>query len=128
MLSLFILLEKGRRHMNYYAFCITDAEELSRNIMTGSKTFFVKTPLAVLSSDDIYTTMGRLARELQIKNNLVKYGIRYDWSEVLEAWEKGEISIIAPAFFPLRKTDLVMLRDVKQVIVISDEDRLPLRG
>lgn len=114
--------------MNYYGFSITNVEDLDRNIMTSSRTFFVKTPLARLTDDDIYDTMGRLARELQIKNNIVKHGFRYDWSEVLEAYQSGKVGVPSASFIPLGPTDMMMIRDIKEVIVISDEDRLPLRG
>lgn len=114
--------------MKYYAFTITDAEELGRHIMTDSQLFFVKTPLARLSSDDIYDTMGRLARELQIKNNIVEYNMRYDWSEVLEAYQDGKVSVPSPAFFPLHPTDMMMVRDICKLIIVSNEDRLPLKN
>jgi len=114
--------------MNCYAFSITDAEDLSRNIITEAQTFFVKTPFARLNSDEIYDTMGRLARELQIKHNVLKYDMRYDWTEVLEAYVSGEVSVGSPAFFPLGPSDMVMMKDVKGSFVVSSEDRLPLRG
>lgn len=114
--------------MKYYAFTIADAEDLGRNIMTESELFFVKTPLARLSSDDIYETMGRLARELQIKNNIIEFNMRYDWSEVLEAYQAGKVSVPSAAFFPLHPTDMMMIRDICGLIIVSNEDRLPLKN